>query len=286
MTMKMSQEGLDRLTKPWEEYCAWPYDDKLAKRRNPATGRYELPEYKGGGLAGTLTQGYGHTDSDEPKIVLGSRWTEAEADEILLKDMVRYEVIVNRYLKVNVSQHVYDGLVDLCFNCPSAIPHVVGLINAGNKRGAENAMMQYVMSRGEYMVGLTHRRTAEVAWMNTPDSPDEAEATIISPKAEREPAPKTMAHSKTGAAAVATASAGAGSVVAGIQAANDAADVVKTAGHHLNEARDTLADAGFFDHVVRFAHSPSALIVGGCIVVALAVFVWADRRWKLVHFHV
>jgi len=277
--MKMSQEGLDKLTKPWEELILWPYDDKVAKRRNSETGRFEQPEYKGGPLRGTLTQGYGHTNSDDPKIVLGSRWTVAEANEILLKDMGRYEAIVNRYLKVKVSQHVYDGLVDLCFNCPSAIPHVVGLINAGNKAAAERAMMQYIYSKGERMEGLVHRRTAEIAFMNTPDDPEEAASTIISPKAEREPAPKTMAQSKTGSAAIATASAGAGSVIAGIQAANDAAAPIK-------EARDNINDLGLMEHLIRFAHSPKALIIVGCFVLALAVFVFLDRKYKLTEFHV
>ena len=282
--MKMSQEGLDKLTKPWEEYVAYPYSDMEPKRR--IDGRWQYPEWTGSPQRGTVTIGYGHTDSDSPKIVPGMRLTEPEADAMLLNDMTSYENIVNRYLKVKVSQHVYDGLTDLCFNCPSAIPHVVGLINAGNKTGAERAMMLYINSKGIRMEGLVHRRTAEIAWMNTPDSPDEAASTIISPKAELESPPKTMATSKTGAAAIATASAGAGAVVAGIDAANNAADVLKTAGHHVNDARDALGDLGFMEHLIRFVHSPAALIVSGCVVVGLCVFIWLNRRNHLITFHV
>lgn len=276
--MNMSQAGLDKLTKPWEEYVGHPYDDKAGKVR--INGHWQYPEWRGGPARGTVTIGYGHTDAaGAPMIVPGMRLTEAQADELLLHDMAPCVAMVNRALKVKVSQHTFDAIADLTFNCPSALRNVAAYINAGNKSGAAHIMLQYINSKGERMEGLVHRRTAEIAWMNTPDSPDEAAATVISPKAERTPPPKTMAASKTGAAAVATASGAAGSVIAGIQAANEAAAPVK-------EARDNLTDLGLMEHLVRFAHSPKALIIGGCIVIALCAFIWLDRRYKLLNFHV
>jgi lysozyme len=281
--MQMSQAGLDKLTKPWEEFVGYVYDDKRPKEH--IDGKWQYPEWKGGPVRGTLTIFWGHTDAaGVPKIVQGMRGDEAQGEAVLMHDIAPCVARVNRFLKVQVSQHVFDAIVDLDFNCPSATAHICGLINAGNRAGAERAMMQYINSRGERMEGLVHRRTAEIAWMNTPDDPDVAAATVISPKAEREPAPSSMATSKTGSAAIATASAGAGSVIAGLQAANDAADVVKTSGHHINEVRDTIGTAGLLDHVL--AHSSAALIIGGCIVIALAVFIWLDRRYRLVNFHV
>lgn len=274
--MRMSQDAVKKLTEPWEGCALHVYDDKVG-----------MGEWQGGPVRGTLTIGIGHTDAaGPPKIHQGMRITQEQAVEIFQNDIRPCENRVNSLLKRTITQHQFDMLVDLEFNCPSCVNAVMPYVNRGDWASVHRIMLMYVNSRGEYMPGLTHRRTAEISWGVTHDDPEVAAANTISARAEVSPPPKTLAQSKTAAAAVTTASVGAGSVVAGIQAANDAADVVKTASHHLNEARDTLADAGFFDHAVRFVHSPTALIVGGCIVVALALFILADRRWKLINLHV
>lgn len=271
----MSREGIDKLTKPWEEFVAYPYDDKRAKIHGPHGWQY--PEWTGGPVIGTITIGWGHTNAaGAPRVVPGMRITEAEGEDILAHDLAPCDAMVNRALKVNVTQHVFDGLVDLTFNCPSALPHVAAYINANNKAGAERIMLQYVNSRGQYMVGLTHRRTAEIAWMNTPDSPDEAAATITSPKAEREPQPKTMGASTTGAAAV--ASGAAGTAVATLHAANDI-------GGALDEAKGHIMDLGL-GHFLHYLQSPWVMVMLGMLIAGLAAYVYYERRQRLLNDHV
>jgi lysozyme len=174
MTMKMSAEGRAKLTEPWEECVLYVYDDKVPKRRGP-DGKLAYPEWDGGSVRGTLTVGFGHTDAAGGlKIEKGLRLNREEADDLLSADLAPCDRRANAALKVPVTQHVYDGVADLDFNCPSAIPHVAGLINAGNIPAAQKAMLQYIYSRGERMNGLVNRRNAEIKWMNTPDDPEEA----------------------------------------------------------------------------------------------------------------
>jgi GH24 family phage-related lysozyme (muramidase) len=269
-----SAEAREQLTEPWEECVLYVYDDKVPKRR--IGGRLVYPEWDGGAVRGTLTIGWGHTDAaGGPKIHQGMRITQAEADEILSADLAPVVRQVNRALRVEVTQHQFDTLVDLAFNCFSALRPVAALINAGNLRAVPARLMQYTFSKGEHMQGLVNRRAAEIRFWNTPDAPEEAEVEeLFSPKAERDPPPGTMATSKTGAAA---ATIGAGGVVEVLQGASDALEPVR-------QVKGTLDDIGLVDMLHHAAHSPAAIV--GAVIVVLAVFVWLDRRYKLVNWHV
>ena len=208
--MRMSEEGLVNLTQPWEEFVAYPYDDKLARVRG-TDGKYAYREWKGGFVHGTVTIGYGHTNAaGAPKIVPAMRLTEEQAIQVLLNDMAPVERDVDRLLKVEVTQHQYDTLADLGFNCPSALPHVCKLVNAGNWPSAEKVMLEYVYSKGEYMHGLVRRRAAEIAWAHTHDDKEVAAAAPTSPKAEKKP-PKIAAH-HIGVAGATVVAGGAGLV--------------------------------------------------------------------------
>lgn len=207
--MKMSEDGLVRLTQPWEEFVPYPYDDKTARIRG-ADGKYAYREWTGGHVHGTVTIGFGHTDAaGEPKITPGMRLTEEEARLLLLKDMAPVERMVDRRLKADVTQHQYDTLCDLGFNCPSALPHVTRLVNAGKWPAAERVMLEYVYSKGEYMHGLVRRRTAEIAWANTHDDPEAHEAAPLSPKAEKKPRADLTTHVSVGGTGAVVAAAGA-----------------------------------------------------------------------------
>lgn len=61
--------------------------------------------------AGVLTIGYGHTEG----VRRGQRITEAQADELLRRDLRRYESFVDG-LKVTCRQCKFDALVDFAFN--------------------------------------------------------------------------------------------------------------------------------------------------------------------------
>jgi lysozyme len=282
-TMEFSREARDKLTEPWEECVLYVYDDKVPKSRN-AQGKLEYPEWDGGPVRGTLTIFFGHTDAaGAPKIVQGMRGTRAQADEVLSNDLEPCVRHVNELLKVEVTQHVFDGLVDTYFNCPSAAVAAIKLINAGNAKAVPAKLMQYTYSKGEHMEGLDHRRAAEIAWMKTPDDMETPAAphpdVVFSPKAERNPQPKPTLSSKVVNAGGAIVAGGGGSVIATIQAANDAAAPIK-------EAKQNLADLGILDQLSALAHSPTLMVAVSICITALGGFVIFDRWQKLRQDHV
>lgn len=274
---RYSQAARQRVTEPWEECVLYVYDDKVPKRH--VGGRLQYPEWDGGAVIGTLTIGFGHTDAAGGlKIEKGLRITREEAGELLSADLAPCERAVNRLLKAEVTQHQFDALVDTYFNCPTAAVAAAKLINAGRADQVPGKLLQYVYSKGERMNGLVNRRNAEIAWFNTPDDAEPPPApnaeVVFCPKGERNPPPKPMAQSKTGAASIAIA---AGSAAEAISTANDVLNQV-------NQAKGTLSDLGLLGHLELLAKNPTVLCCA--IVVGLAVFIWLDRRYKLVNDHV
>jgi hypothetical protein len=250
---QMSAACRARLTEPWEEFVPYVYDDKVPKRRDPATGRLAYPEWDGGAVRGTLTIATGHTDAaGAPKIVQGLRVTRDEGDAILSHDLAPCEAHVNALLKVPVTQHQADAMYDTYF-------------------------------KGEHMDGLTHRRTAEIAWFNTPDHVEAPAAPhpdiVFCPKGERNPPPKPATQSK---AITAGGGVAAGGVITAIQSANEAAAPIEEAKQHVLD----LGGDDLLSRFVDFAHSPAfGLIVAGIIVV-LGGFLILDRWSKLRNDHV
>lgn len=270
---RLSSAARQRVTEPWEECVLYVYDDKRPKEH----GRYV--EWDGGAVRGTLTIGFGHTDAAGGlRIRQGLRITRAQADELLSQDLAPCELAVNRLLKVEVTQHQFDMLVDTYFNCPKGAVAAIKLFNAGQGSRVPAKLLQYTYSKGEHMEGLVHRRNAEIAWGNTPDEAEPPPAPnpdiVFSPKAERDPPPKKMRQSKTGTAAV---SIGASGIAYLVNKANELLDQARV-------LQGKVADLGLGDAVGTLAHKPEILL--GVAVVGLAVFIWFDRRHKLVNDHV
>jgi GH24 family phage-related lysozyme (muramidase) len=269
----ISAEGRARLTEPWEECVLHVYDDKVGKQH--IDGRLQYPEWDGGPVRGTLTIGFGHTNAAGGlRITQGLRITREQADALLSADLAPCERRVAAALRVAVTQHQFDALVDLDFNCPSALGHVAAVVNAGDWPAAERIALQYVNSKGERMPGLVHRRCAEIAWANTPDNPVVAQSTVIAPKAERAAPPGGMATSRSGTAAITIGAIGASGA---LQQVNDAASSLKT-------AKQNLVELGLGDELVAAMHLPAFWIA--LAAVALAAFVWFDRRARLRGDHV
>jgi len=284
--MRMSAQARAKLTEPWEECVLYVYDDKVGKRH--IDGKLQYPEWDGGAVRGTLTIGFGHTDAAGsmkvsgvyPHIVKGLRITREQADQIFDDDIAPCERAVDRALKVAVTQHQFDALVDTWFNCPAASLAAIRLINAGNSRAVPAKLLQYTSSRGEHMEGLVHRRAAEIAWFNTPDEaegpPPAQPDAIFSPKAERNAPPKGILASKQAIAGLTT---GAGGVFTTLQQINDAAEPLKA-------AKQNLLELGVLDHLAVIAHAPAIGIAIAAAIAVLGVFVFLDRRAKLENDHV
>jgi lysozyme len=163
-TMKISQSGLDFI-KGFESFVPWVYDDKIP----PVRGKYR--EWKGEPVKGTLTIGYGHTNSAKHplRISQGLRVTEQEACEILDVDLDECERDVNELVKQPLTQGQFDALVSFCFNCGAGnLKKLIAPLNRGLASQTRSNFDLYVKSRGgngklEFMRGLQRRRDGEQA---------------------------------------------------------------------------------------------------------------------------
>lgn len=157
--MRISAEGLNFI-KSFESFVPYVYDD----RRPPVRGKYR--EWQGEAVVGTLTIGYGHTNSAKHplRIRKGLRITEAQAREVLDVDLDECEDDVNTSVKVPIDQGEFDALVSFTFNCGAGNLHkLIVPLNRGDYAGTRNRFDSYVRSKGSYMRGLQRRRDAEQA---------------------------------------------------------------------------------------------------------------------------
>ena len=72
--------------------------------------------------------------------------TQKQADDMLTKDLVRYENIVNDNVHVPLTQNQFDALVSLCYNVEAALSptsSVVRNLNEKNYKGAAAAILLY-----------------------------------------------------------------------------------------------------------------------------------------------
>lgn len=126
--MKMSKEGLAELA-GHEGICLSKYLDSV----------------------GVWTIGVGATRSEIPDLAkwpLDKTISVEEAFELLKKSIVKYENAINKSLKVEVSQTVFDSLVSWCYNVGVGWPPkstIIKLINNNVKDGTQlrNALLMY-----------------------------------------------------------------------------------------------------------------------------------------------
>jgi len=121
------------------------------------------------------TAGYGHCGSD---LKVGQKITEAEALELLKKDLKKFVSYVNNktYCPVvdSLNQNQFDALVSICYNCgPGGLQ---ALCKGRTVTQIGKAIpTHYCYSNGVYMQGLANRRAKEQALFNTPVTITEAQ---------------------------------------------------------------------------------------------------------------
>ena len=144
--MKTSQAGID-LIKLYEGCCLTAY---------------KCP-------AGVWTIGYGHTGAiDGIKISTGIKITETKAEELLKKDLVRFESAINALILPHcpLNQNQFDALVSFCFNVGiTAFSRSTLAKLLTQKRYAEAAeqFKRWNKGGGKVLPGLVKRRSAERA---------------------------------------------------------------------------------------------------------------------------
>lgn len=140
--MKTSRAGIE-LIKRWEGCRLTAYKDAV----------------------GILTIGYGHTSmAGDPVVRAGMKITQQEAEEILVRDLVKYEAAVQKAFTRSPTQPQFDSAVSLCFNIgPGAFASstFVRRFNAGDVKGAADAMLLFNKAGGKVLPGLKSRREDE-----------------------------------------------------------------------------------------------------------------------------
>lgn len=112
-------------------------------------------------VAGVLTIGYGHTGKD---VTEGMTITKEKAEELLVKDLERFEAGVKDLLKVKVSENQFSALVSFAYNIGlNALSGSTLLkkLNAGDIAGASDQFLRWNRAGGKEVQGLTNRRIAE-----------------------------------------------------------------------------------------------------------------------------
>jgi len=139
-------------------------------RKISAYGLGKLREWEGLKLTasrdvgGTLDIGYGHTSAaGAPLVKAGMKITQAEAEQILLADLAKYEGDVNRLVKVPLTDNQFAALVSFHFNTGAlAKSTLLKKLNAGDYDSVPFEMNKWVFAGKKRVQGLVNRRAAEV----------------------------------------------------------------------------------------------------------------------------
>ena len=112
-------------------------------------------------MVGVLTVCYGYTGSD---IILGKKYSKAECDGLLAKELRRYNVGVLECVNVPITRNELDAYTLFAYNvgiqgfCRSSL---LRQLNAGNHTAACNGLTAWSYAGGKYVQGLNNRRKYE-----------------------------------------------------------------------------------------------------------------------------
>lgn len=133
--LEYSKDGL-HLTEQFEGCCLVAYQDR----------------------GGVWTIGYGHTRGVYP----GMTCTQGQADAWLQQDIQVAVAIVKHFVRVKLTQHEFDALVDFEFNTghlPGST--LLALLNKGKYDVAAQQFENWKFCKGQVVAGLLRRRVAE-----------------------------------------------------------------------------------------------------------------------------
>ena len=199
--MRVSQNGID-LIKHFEGLSLSSYQD----------------------VAGIWTIGYGHTGSE---VGPDQEISEEEAEDLLRKDLSRFEQGVTNAVKVDINQNQFDALVSLSFNIGlSAFRSSTTLrrLNAGDYEGAAEAITWWnkatINGQKQVVNGLVRRRSAEKTLFLEPVDAGrpvetQSDSSRVTPE-ENSPRRGNVAGSRTMEGAVVAGTGGAAGVGAAV----------------------------------------------------------------------
>lgn len=113
--------------------------------------------------AGLPTIGVGHLIRKGEDFSTGL--TTEQAQDLLQKDLVRFESVVNEKVKVPLTQNQYDALVSFAFNVGDGAfrqSTLLKRLNAGDYDAVSDQLMRWTKAGGKTCDGLIVRRRNEV----------------------------------------------------------------------------------------------------------------------------
>lgn len=119
----------------------------------------ELKAYKDS--VGVTTIGYGSTGSH---VSMGMTITKEQAEQLLKKDLERFEKGVSDIVKVPLNQNQFDALVSFSFNLGLGSlksSTLLKKLNFSDYIGASKEFERWNRAGGKVLAGLTRRRIAE-----------------------------------------------------------------------------------------------------------------------------
>lgn len=113
---------------------------------------------------GVWTIGWGHTPATPGETV-----TQAQADQMLLDDLQRFEQGVNDRVSHSINPNQFAALVSLTYNVGlEGCPVMFQLVNGYEYELAQQHFSAYVYAGGQVLGGLVRRRAAEAALFGKP----------------------------------------------------------------------------------------------------------------------
>lgn len=109
---------------------------------------------------GVWTIGYGTTRGIGPGMTI----TNDQAEQMLMKDIARFELEVERLVKVPLSQRQWDALLSFVYNVGTVnlgTSTLLKLLNARDYAAAAEQFPRWNKAGGKVLNGLVKRRAAE-----------------------------------------------------------------------------------------------------------------------------
>jgi lysozyme len=117
--------------------------------------------------ANIVTIGYGNTFyKDGSKIKLGDKITQQQAEDLLMDLLPQFEAIVNKNIKIDLTQYQFDALVSFVWNCGKS-ETLFRLVNSKSKDLKEWWKTHDTSGGGKVLQGLINRRKEEAQLFHT-----------------------------------------------------------------------------------------------------------------------
>ena len=125
---------------------------------------------------GVWTIGYGHTSmAGSPTVSSGMVISLETGEEILRRDLQKFQSSVEKYVKVDLNDNQYGALVSFTYNLGErnfSKSTLLKKVNAQDWSGAANEFRKWNKAGGKVLKGLVRRRDAERLLFLTPAGTD------------------------------------------------------------------------------------------------------------------